>query len=379
MDRIIVFDTNVLLTDADALTSYPNAELIVPETVLAEIDKLKTARIDPDLRFKGRKLSRMLFDLADGQSLIDGVTLSNGSSLRVVPFEYNSGGLPDGFTTRASDDKILATAYLIQQDAPKDRPVYLITNDLNMLLKAQTIGVRVEQYGSGSDVTFGKRFIIRPLQRYRVSITILAVAIAVFAGTVWVATTMSGGSRNGTGVPVLTTEYRNLLTTDQRNAWDSLLALEANPADTSALRILGNFYFGKTENARQIGDSVGVVESAKTGARYYERYLSYVPTDADVRVDMATLFFYSGDADRAIQEVTSVLSSNATHINANFNLGMYYYQSGKDLQRAASQMEKVLELTTSEDQHTVHEQAKFYLEQIRAALDSTPIEPASND
>ena len=378
MDRIIVFDTNVLLTDADALTSYPNAELIVPETVLSEIDKLKTARVDPDLRFKGRKLSRMLFELADGQSLIEGVQLDNGSSLRVAPFEYNSGGLPDGFTTRASDDKILATAYLIQQEAPKDRPVYLITNDLNMLLKAQTIGVRVEQYGSGSDVTFGKRFIIRPLQRYRVSITILAVAIAVFAGTVWVATTMSGG-RSNAGVPVLTTEYRNLLTTDQRNAWDSLLALEANPADTSALRILGNFYFGKTESARQIGDNVGVVESAKTGARYYERYLSYVPTDADVRVDMASLFLYSGDADRAIQEVTNVLASNPNHVNANFNLGMYYYQSGKDLKRAATQMEKVLELTNTEDQHSIHEQAKFYLDQINAALESTPVEPASNE
>ena len=374
MDRIIVFDTNVLLTDADALTSYPNAELLVPETVLAEIDKLKTARVDPDLRFKGRKLSRMLFDLAGHQSLIEGVDMPNGSRLRVVPFEYNGSGLPDGFTTRASDDKILATAYLAQKEAPKDRPVYLITNDLNMLLKAQTLGVRVEQYGSGSDITFGKRFIIRPLQRYRVSITILAVAIAVFAGTVWVATTMNRGS-NGAGVPVLTTEYRNLLNTDQRNAWDSLLALEANPGDTSALRILGNFYFGKTEASRQIGDNVAVVESAKTGARYYERYLTFVPTDADVRVDMATLFFYTGDADRAIQEATSVLGSNPNHVNANFNLGIYYYQSGKDLNRAAAQMEKVLEITDAEDQHAIHEQAKFYLDQINAALESSPVEP----
>ncbi len=66
--RTVVLDTNVLLGDPEILFAFPDAEAIIPETVLGELDKLKTSRADPDLRFRGRKVSRLLFDLsATGQ------------------------------------------------------------------------------------------------------------------------------------------------------------------------------------------------------------------------------------------------------------------------------------------------------------------------
>ena len=372
MDRIVVLDTNVLLTDADALLSYPGAEVLIPETVLSEIDKLKTARVDNDLRFRGRNVTRLLFELTDGASLIEGVTIENGATLRVAPFDFSGAGLPEGFSTKASDDKILATAYLTMREHP-DTSLFLITNDLNMLLKAQTYGVPVEQYGSGSDVSFAKKYIVRPFQRYRVSITVLGVSLAVFLGTVVVAGTMSGRGDNGAQSGTLTTEFRQLLTTDQRNAWDALNALKADPSDSASLRILGNFYFARAEAARVANEQAAMVEYAQIGSGYYDRYLSFVPTDADVRVDMATMFFYAGDVDRAIQEVTEVLQSNASHLNGNFNLGLFYYQSGKSLDKAKVQFERVVSLTsTGDDFHAVNEQAKFYLEQINIALGSKP-------
>lgn len=373
MSRIIVFDTNVLLTDSEALLSYPDAEVLIPETVLAEIDKLKTARVDADLRYRGRNVSRLLFDLTDGKSLIEGVTIDNGATLRVVPFDYQGAGLPDGFTTKNSDDKILATAYLAKKSHP-DANVYLITNDLNMLLKAQTYGVQVEQYGSGSDVSWAKKYIVRPFQRYRVSLTILGVSMAVFFGTVFVASSMNPGDTNGSA-GTLTTEYRQILTEDEKNAWDALTALKADPSDAPSLRVLGNFFYARAETARVANDQPAMLQYAEVGAGYYDRYLSFTPTDADVRVDMSTLYFYAGDADRAIQEVTSVIDSNAQHLNANFNLGIFYYQSGKDLEKAKSQFEKVIEMTSTDqggDFHAVNEQAKFYLEQVNAALGSSP-------
>lgn len=372
MDRIVVLDTNVLLTDANALLSYPGAEVLIPETVLSEIDKLKTARVDTDLRFRGRNVTRLLFDLTDGGSLIAGVKIENGSTLRVVPFDFHGTGLPDGFSTKASDDKILATAYLAMRENPQ-ASLYLITNDLNMLLKAQTYGVPVEQYGAGSDVTFAKKYIVRPFQRYRVSITILGVSLAVFLGTVVVAGTMNGRDNVASQTGALTTEFRQLLTTDQRNAWDALNAIKADPQDSASLRVLGNFYFSRTEAARAAGEQAAMVEYAQLGTGYYDRYLSFVPTDADVRVDMATMYFYAGDTDRAIQEVAKVLESNPEHLNGNFNLGIFYYQSGKSLDKAKIQFEKVAALTGSnDDYHAINEQAKFYLDQVDAALSSSP-------
>jgi hypothetical protein len=76
--KTIVLDTNVLLADPQALLAFPDAEVVIPETVLGELDKLKTSRVDPDLRFRGREVSRMLFELSEQGSLIDGVDLPDG-------------------------------------------------------------------------------------------------------------------------------------------------------------------------------------------------------------------------------------------------------------------------------------------------------------
>ncbi|HSK46778.1 MAG TPA: PIN domain-containing protein, partial [Coriobacteriia bacterium] len=180
MSQIIVFDTNVLLADPNSILSFPRAEVVIPETVLGELDKLKTARVDPDLRFRGREVSRMLFELSEEGSLVEGVELPDGGRLRVAPFETDS-PLPDGLVTRNADDRILATAFQVCRAAGEDCNVQLITNDLNMLLKAQTLGMSVARYGEGVEGGFTKRYIIRPFQRYRIPIGILAVALGVFA------------------------------------------------------------------------------------------------------------------------------------------------------------------------------------------------------
>ena len=76
--KTVVLDTNVLLADPRALFAYPGTEIVIPETVLSELDKLKTARIDPDLRFRGREVSRQIFELARDGSLTDGVDIEEG-------------------------------------------------------------------------------------------------------------------------------------------------------------------------------------------------------------------------------------------------------------------------------------------------------------
>ena len=92
MNKIVVLDTNVLLADPNSILSFPRAEVVIPETVLSELDKLKTARVDPDLRFRGREVSRILFDLSEEGSLVEGVELPDGGSLRVMPFDADMQG-----------------------------------------------------------------------------------------------------------------------------------------------------------------------------------------------------------------------------------------------------------------------------------------------
>ena len=148
MDTIVILDTNVLLADPNSVLSFPRADVVIPETVLSELDKLKTARVDPDLRFRGREVSRILFDLSEEGSLVDGVELPDGGSLRVAPFDSDH-DVPEGVSPRNADDRILITANQVLKHAEPGTDVRLVTNDLNMLLKAQTLGIPVTRYGNG--------------------------------------------------------------------------------------------------------------------------------------------------------------------------------------------------------------------------------------
>lgn len=365
MNKLVVLDTNVLLTDPHVLLSFPDAEVIIPETVLGELDKLKTARVDADLRFRGREVSRLLFELAEGQSLVEGIKVPDGGIVRVIPFEYNSNNLPEGFSTKSSDDKILSTAYLCQQTLRPDQTLSLVTNDLNMLLKAQTLGITVSQFGNGSDVSFAKKYLVRPFQKYRAPMMILGVSLAVFFAILVISFTL--GDFTGTGNITLSTDFKNLLTTEQKTAYDNLLALQQNAADENALQGLGDFFFQRAQIEDQNGNNVAAIADAKNGIQYYERYLGYNPTDHKSRSSMATLYFYSGDTDRAIQEVSSILTTSENQLDANFNLGVFYWQGRKDSDGAISQFEKVMKLTQNDSNNQgYYEQSKALIAQIKA-------------
>lgn len=346
--RTIVLDTNVLLANPDTLMSFPEDEVIIPETVLGEIDKLKTQRVDPDLRFRGREVSRMLFELSETGRLIEGVELPNGGTVRVVPLSSDI-DLPDSLTGRNADDRILAVAYQVSSRGSND--LLLVTNDLNMLLKAQALGINVERRAE-LEGGWARKYIVRPFQRYRVPLTILAIAIAVFAGVLALAyyTTNLSGGNNAAGVP---TEFRDQLSEPYRNLLDGLVALQTNGTDADALAQVGNAYYG-------LQSQTGNVQFAQKAISYYDRLLNIRPEDTDVRTDMAAMYFYSGATDRAIQEATTVLQADPNHVNANFNLGIFYWKGRTDYKAAALQFKKVIELTKDADAHTqlIADQAK---------------------
>ncbi len=339
--RTVVLDTNVLLSDPGALLAYPDANVIVPETVLGEIDKLKISRVDPDLRFRGREVSRMLFEFSENGSLIEGISLPDGGTIRVMPLDSEI-PLPEGLGTRNADDRILATAY--QTCAGGCDNLTLVTNDLNMLLKAQTYGIKVErrsEVGAG----IGKRT-VRWFQRYKTPITILAIALAVFAGVLalsFYTSRLAGVGNNGTaGVP---TEFRDMLSEDLRGLLDGLMVLESDPNDPAAIKQVGNAYYALHEASRSAA-------YAQKGIEYYTRYLELEPDDGDVRTDMAVLYFYTGKTDRAIQEASKVIQAVPDHTQANFNLGVFYWRGRSDYEAAARQFMAVIDLLAeSSDPH----------------------------
>ena len=113
---------------------------------------------------------------------------------------------------------------------------------------------------------------------------------------------------------------------------------------------MANYYFDNAEQARITGNQSALFQFGPQGIRYFQRYLAVAPQDNDARADLATLLFYNGQTDRAIQEVGKVLSNDPNHVNGNFNLGIFLAQGRRDFPAAAKQFEKVIALTENDPQ-----------------------------
>jgi tetratricopeptide (TPR) repeat protein len=306
----------------------------------------------------------MLFEFSEGQSLVSGIDLPDGGRLRVVPLESDA-EMPDGLSARNADDRILAVARQVCSEGCED--LTLVTNDLNMLLKAQTFGVKVERR---VEIEGGRaKQVVRWLQRYRVPITILAIALAVFAGVLALSlyTSNLGGNGSTGRVP---DEFRDGLTAEYRNLLDGLLALEDDPNDTDALKLVGNSYYDLYNQTGNIGFAQSAIDR-------YERYLELSANDSDVRTDMAYLHFTLGSTDLAIQEVTAVLTTDPNHLEANFNLGIFYWRSSRnDYEGGANQLMKAIDLATaSSDPHAeiIASNARQLLQQIKLEAEAAGI------
>jgi PhoH-like ATPase len=139
--RTYVLDTNVLLYDPHALFVFDEHDIVLPMTVIEEIDRFKR-----DLNETGRNartISRILDELRARGSLRDGVRLDDGGVLRV---EYQTHG-PDLDITwgpETNDNRILRQVLRLQQQSPS--PIALVTRDTNMRLKCDALGVPAEDY-----------------------------------------------------------------------------------------------------------------------------------------------------------------------------------------------------------------------------------------
>jgi hypothetical protein len=361
--RTVVIDTNVLLSQPEVVNGFQDADVVIPETVLSEIDKLKTARVDPDLRYKGRQISRILFDLSERGSLHEGVGLPGGGDLRIVGLTDEK-NLPEGLSGRNADDRILAVAL---QERSAGSEVTLVTNDLNMLLKAQTFGLDVERVET--DEGFARRFLMRPFQRYRGVLTVLGISLAVFAAAIYLAVfSPYAPSRQATGISALPPEFVEQLSVDQQQVLNYLFRLEGDPKDLEAQKAVAILY-----------DSMSQQNTAfiPYAIQHWEKVVELTPNDTAARTDLATLYFRSGSIDRAIAAVSTVLRQDPNHVNANFNLGIFYMNTKpKQYQKAANQFVKVVKVARDNpEQAGAAQRAQTMLDQIKkeAATAGQPI------
>jgi PhoH-like ATPase len=144
--KLFVLDTNVLLHDFKCIFNFEENNIVIPIPVLEELDKFKKG--NDLINFHAREFTRELDKLSGDGLFNSGVTL--GKKLGKLTIETGkpfSKQMQESFPENTPDHRILAIAEYITLKHT-DFIVTLVTKDINLRMKAKSIGVMAADYES---------------------------------------------------------------------------------------------------------------------------------------------------------------------------------------------------------------------------------------
>jgi PhoH-like ATPase len=156
--KTYVLDTNVLLHDPNAVTAFNEHHIVIPMTVLEELDHIKD-RPDKTVSREARiaiQIIDKVVDAASPREIQEGVSIPGSNvagapgTLAIYPDQLlsDASDIPylDATQDQANDNRIINVALRLQAENP-GAFVCLVTKDINMRIKAKGSGlVHVEDY-----------------------------------------------------------------------------------------------------------------------------------------------------------------------------------------------------------------------------------------
>lgn len=137
--KTFIIDTNIFIHKHDAISSFRDNEVVIPLTVLEELDRLKS--YSDERGRNAREAIRYLDGITKHGDINKGVKMDNGSILRVEL--YYAKDVPVDLSPEKNDNKILLTAYKLQKEGKR---VFFVSKDINARIKATALGLKAVDY-----------------------------------------------------------------------------------------------------------------------------------------------------------------------------------------------------------------------------------------
>jgi len=142
--KLFIIDTNVLLHDYKCIYNFEENDIIIPIVVLEELDKFK--RGNDLINFHAREFTRELDKLSGDMLLTANIPLGeNLGNMHIETGKDFSEKVSQSFPERTADHRILAIAEWVCS-TNKDKTVVLITKDINLRMKAKSLGIIAQDY-----------------------------------------------------------------------------------------------------------------------------------------------------------------------------------------------------------------------------------------
>ncbi len=148
-NRVFVLDTNVLIHDPNAIFAFHGVVVCIPFMVLEELDTLK--REAGEKGHNARQSIRLFDEMRRKGHLGEGVALDHDTEGAVLRILKNPEQIEFTLIQRdiheIKDNAIIQTAVNLAKEGNK---VTLVSKDINVRIKADTIGLDAEDYTKGS-------------------------------------------------------------------------------------------------------------------------------------------------------------------------------------------------------------------------------------
>ena len=153
LPKLFALDTNVLLHDPACLFRFEEHDVFLPMTALEELDRHKTGM--SDVARNARQVSRTIDQLMEASGFPppgEGLALdalgnreAKGRLYCQAKSYSELAELPGYFSSDGGDNDILRTVAGLAAER-RDRAVVLVSKDINMRIKAATLGLPAEDY-----------------------------------------------------------------------------------------------------------------------------------------------------------------------------------------------------------------------------------------
>lgn len=139
-----VLDTNVILHDYKCIQNFEENDIYIPIVVLEELDHFKKG--NEQINFNAREFTRELDLIANEDLFKKGAELGkNKGRLFILTGSEYPDIIAKSFIEKNSDHRILASTYTLRL-LKKNCKTILVTKDINLRMKALSIGIEAEDY-----------------------------------------------------------------------------------------------------------------------------------------------------------------------------------------------------------------------------------------
>ncbi|MFA8300960.1 MAG: PhoH family protein [Hyphomicrobiales bacterium] len=146
--KIFVLDTSVILYNHQAINSFEDNDVAIPITVLEELDQFKKG--NETKNYEAREFIRILDHMSNSSTLREWRKLEGKKKGKFKVIMNNNGSVDATkiFDSNKADHRILNAALLMADENPEDK-IILVSKDINLRLKAKSLGIQAEDYSTG--------------------------------------------------------------------------------------------------------------------------------------------------------------------------------------------------------------------------------------